>query len=164
MAKAKEERDWRGINVCRNREYEHVVELLCTRKTASSGRPLFEFNKDLMVFAAMVGFTHNKKKSISKDAIQIVLGTYASDEKDGYIYLLALLESKDITILKDERLDDCIKIFESYCNGGLSIIDTWLSENPHDFEGTTTLVDQINQELSKNEDNGVDITAAQPDF
>ncbi len=144
-----QKRDWRGINVRRNRKYEHLVDLFCTRRSEVTGRPIFEFIKDLMVFAAMVGYTSSKKEPVFESSIQIILGTYASDEKDGYIYLLGLLESQDVYSLKDESLINCIKVFEEYCNGGLSTIDDWLSENPQDLEGTSTLVDKIVEELSK---------------
>jgi hypothetical protein len=78
--------------------------------------------------------------------------------------LLALLHTKDITILKDERLDECIKIFENYCNGGLSIIDSWLSENAQDFEGTSTLADRIFKELLESKEGQTGIDVLEPNF
>lgn len=143
------ERDWRGLNVRRNRKYEHLVEKLCTRQGPSATPPIFEFNKDLMVFAAMLGYSQGKKESLENESIQIVLGTYASDEKDGYIYLLALLEQQRLDCLRDENLNDSISVFEEYCNGGLSIIDQWMSENPQDLEGTDTLINHIMLQLVK---------------
>lgn len=142
------DKDWRGINVRRNRRYEHVVETLCTRKTESTQKPIFEFNKDLMVFAAMVGYSVNVKEEVSDDSIQIVLQTYATDEKDGYIYLLGLLEKRDVNDLRDANLTNSVGIFEEYCNGGLGIIDRWLSENPQDLDGVDTLSEKILEELS----------------
>jgi len=140
-------REWRNINVRRNRKYEPLVEKLCSRKSSYSNRPVFEFNKDLMVFAAVVGYSNNFKESLDPDSIQITLGTYSSDEKDGYIYLLALLEEKNVNILKENNVLEAVKIFEDYCNGGLSIINTWLADNPGDIEGIDTLVEKIFDQL-----------------
>lgn len=142
------EREWRNINVRRNRKYETLVERLCSRKSSYSNRPVFEFNKDLMVFAAVLGYERSMKENLDSDSIQITLGTYASDEKDGYIYLLALLESQKAESLKDVNLDASVKSFEKYCNGGLSIIQSWMDDNPGDIEGVDTLVDRIFDQLS----------------
>lgn len=146
MSEAKQ-RDWRNINVRRNRKHEVVVDRLCSRKNSYTGKPIFEFNKDLMVFAAVLGFSENVKEPLESDAIQITLGTYASDEKDGFIYLLALLESRSPEVLKDEKIDEAVKVFENYCNGGLSLVSQWFMDNPGDVEGSDTLVDKIFERL-----------------
>ena len=156
-------RDWRKLDVLRNRKFEHLIEKLVSKRPDGADRPLFSYNKDLMVFAAMLGYTVGRKGSTGKDPIKIELETYANDEKDGYIYLLALLEEKDMTILKDDRLKEAIKIFESYCNGGLEIIDLWFNENPQDLDGVDTLL----REMIKQFDNPSETTLpgdSSPDF
>jgi hypothetical protein len=35
-----------------------------------------------------------------------------------------------------------------YCNGGLSIIKSWLDDHPEDIDGTDTLHDQIFKQIS----------------
>tara|TARA_R110002073_G_scaffold332957_1_gene519801 strand:+ start:1017 stop:1508 length:492 start_codon:yes stop_codon:yes gene_type:complete len=142
-----EDFNWRNVNVLRSRKYEPLVEKLCSRKSSYSNKPIFEFNKDLMVFAAVVGHSLSKKESVDKDAIQITLGTYASDEKDGYIYLIALLQEKNVEVLKQENIHDAVRIFEEYCNGGLSVIQSWMDDNPGDIEGVDTLVEKIFDQL-----------------
>jgi len=136
-------KDWRKLEVLRNRKFEHLVEKLVSKKPDAADRPLFLYNKDLMVFAAMLGYNEGRKGNVGKDPIKIDLETYASDEKDGYIYLLALLETQDTTILKDDRLKDAIKIFEHYCNGGLELLDIWYNENPQDLDGVETLLNAM---------------------
>lgn len=140
--------DWRNINVRRNRKYEAVVDRLCSRRSEYTSKPIFEFNKDLMVFAAVLGFSKGRREELEPDSIQITLQTYASDEKDGFIYLLSLVETKDVSCLKDENLSSAVKIFEQYCNGGLALICDWLEDNPGDIEGVDTLISHLSDELA----------------
>ena len=142
--------DTGNTQVRRNRKYESIVERLCNRKCAYSKRPIFQYNKDLMVFAAMVGYTMEITEELEPDSIQIVLSTYASDEKDGFIYLIALLKEKTATVLKDDKIAESVKYFEKYCNGGLSVIQEWLEENPGDSEGVDTLADKIYEQILEN--------------
>ncbi|RUO81070.1 hypothetical protein CWI84_02880 [Idiomarina tyrosinivorans] len=143
-----DDNEWRNIPIRRERKFESLVEKFCTDKYNSR---IFRFNKDLMLFAAMVGFSEGKSKPVSANGIQIVLGTYASDQKDGYIYLLALLDKKDITSLKNENLSEAVKSFEGYCNAGLEIIQNWIDENPGDPEGVDTIMNKVFERIQLNE-------------
>lgn len=143
-----EESEWRNIPIKRERKFDGLVERFCTDKYNTK---IFRFNKDLMLFAAMVGFSEGRSKPVSSNGIQITLGTYSSDQKDGYIYLLALLQSKDIKSLKSENLPEAIKSFEGYCNIGLEIIQNWLEENPSDPDGIDTIMSKIFERIQLNE-------------
>lgn len=149
MYSSKMRAEWRKLAVKRERTHEPLVDKLC-----SSNSSIFAFNKDLMVFASMVGHSLNKRKPLSGDTISIILETYASDEKDSFVYLLALMEQRDGTILKDENLPDAIKVFEEYCNAGLYEISLWLDENPGDPDGIDTLIHKILEKAIENEQNG----------
>lgn len=140
------EKDWRGINVNRDRKHEPLVE-----KLTQGDYVIFNHNKDLMVFAAMAGYSFKKFEPVSSDKIQITLGTYSTTQQDTYIYLLALLEKKDASCLKHENLNDAVKVFEGYCNAGLSIIQSWMDENPGDPTGIETLEKKIIGQALKNE-------------
>lgn len=89
--------DWRGLNVNRERRHENLIHTLVEDKETA----IFTYNKDLMIFAAMIGYAYNKRLSLSGDKISITLGTYYNTEDDGFIYLLALMENKNATCLKD---------------------------------------------------------------
>ncbi|MCX2975715.1 hypothetical protein EYC87_19265 [Halieaceae bacterium IMCC8485] len=149
-------KDWRNINVRRNRKYEPIVDKLCTRKGEHSKRPIFEYNKDLMVFAGVLGYAKAVQEDLESDSIQITLGTYASDEKDGFIYLIGLLENKSVDCLKDDNIGSAVNTFEKYCNGGLSLISNWLEDSPGDIEGVDTLVQNLFDELVANQKNADD--------
>lgn len=141
-----ENKDWRGINVNRDRKHEPLVE-----KLTQGDYVIFNHNKDLMVFAAMVGYSHKKFEPVSSNRIQITLGTYSTTQQDRYIYLLALLEKRDASCLKHENLNDAVKVFEGYCNAGLSIIQSWMDENPGDPNGIETLEKKVIEQALKNE-------------
>tara|TARA_B100000780_G_C21034805_1_gene415005 strand:+ start:185 stop:673 length:489 start_codon:yes stop_codon:yes gene_type:complete len=133
--------------VYRNRKYEPLIDKLCVRKYEHSDTSLFKTNKDLMIFAAMVGHANNKKEKLEKKPMQIFLRVYISDEKDGFIYLLSLLEHESANVLQTENLGEVIKLFEQYCNGGLSIIQSWLDDNLGDLDGMETLAEKILEQL-----------------
>ena len=78
----REERNWRDDQVYRDRKHEPLVE-----KLVQADSRIFNHNKDLMVFAAMVGYSNDKFEPVSSDKIQITLGTYANTQQDTYIYL-----------------------------------------------------------------------------
>jgi dnd system-associated protein 4 len=147
MSEEQSEINWRTIGVRRDRKYEGLIERLST--TDSSG--IFRFHKDLMVFAAMVGFSQEKSVPVSNDNVGIILDTYSSDNKDAFIYLLALMETKDAQCLKDEKLHDSVKVFEGYCNAGLGIIEDWLEDNPADPSGINTILEKIYERTCLNE-------------
>jgi dnd system-associated protein 4 len=156
---------WKKLAVKRDRKNEPLIEKLCTDKDGT--KPVFTFIKDLMVFASMVGYSKNRRKPLGSDSVSIILETYASDQKDAFIYLLALMTEKNGACLKDENLANSIKIFEEYCNAGLEEIQLWLHENPGDHAGIDTLASKIFEQVIANEksqnkvDNPEDID---PDF
>ena len=145
--------NWRNLNVNRDRKYEHIVQKLVEDRDSG----IFNFNKDLMVFAAMVGHCFNKKLSLSSDKIPITLGTYSSTEDDGFIYLLALLENRNAKCLKDQNIQESIKIFEEYCNGGLDLINDWFQSNPADLMKIETLEKKILDQMYRNDKSNLKI-------
>ena len=140
--------NWRSVEVRRERRHETLIQRLML-----DDKSIFSFLKDLMVFAAMVGYDLNEKKPLDGETIKITLETYSSDGKDGAIYLLALMEKKDALILKDDNLHDAITIFEQYCNAGLYEIAKWLDENPGDPIGVDTLLRKILEKVQINDKN-----------
>jgi dnd system-associated protein 4 len=141
--------DWLKINVRRSKKYENVVDRLCP----DEGPGIFRFKKDVMIFAAIVGYSNNSSVPVSGDTIPITLLTYSSDHKDTIIYLLALMSERDVSCLKNENLAESVKIFEGYCNAGLEVIQGWFSDNAKDPEGVDTLFEKIFEEICYNEKN-----------
>ncbi|MDN2483436.1 hypothetical protein [Vibrio agarivorans] len=135
--------DWRKLNVYRDSRFEALESKLCTNK-GSTDPDAFSAIKDLMVFAALVGFQLDKFEPLSDKVPKssILLETYASTDKDSYIYLIALSKEPRLEILKDEHLREAISIFEAYCNGGLRYIDSWLMKNLSEPLVTNTLFNE----------------------
>jgi dnd system-associated protein 4 len=145
-------KDWDNYPVYRNRRYEGIVDRFCVQINPITGKSIWTRGEELMLFAAMLGFTENKKEKVekaSKDRIQIFFSVYKNQKTTGYIYLLNLIEKNDTAKLKDSGLKEVIGAFEEYCNGGLSIIESWLSENLDDIDGTNTLYTKIHEQLEK---------------
>lgn len=141
--------NWASIRVNRERNHESTCKRLCF------GEPqIFRFLKDLMIFAALVAYSRGERRPLvsqsQDDLIRIELGTYSADEGDGYIYLLGLLELKDANILRDNKLQEAVNVFEEYCNAGLYIIAEWLDDNPENLDGVETLLNEIQGELVAN--------------
>lgn len=130
--------DWRKLPVRRDKNFDVLVEKLCETKneidhtkSEIENKKFFSTIKELMVFAALVGYEYGEKSVIDtkKESISILLETYATTDHDAYIYLLALTECKSLDTLKNENIKQAISIFENYCNGGLKIINNWMDEN-----------------------------------
>lgn len=138
-----------NFNVNRERRHENLLQHLVADSTTS----IFRFNKDLMVFAAMIGYCYDHKVPLKcPDPIQIVLSTYASKEDDGFIYLLGLMESKDAKCLKTANLKNPIQVFEEYCNGGLDLLQDWFESDPTDIDKIETLEEKLLVQIQQNEE------------
>lgn len=144
-----------NIGVRRDSRYDGLVKRLCTGGDGFP-YPVFQYIKDLMVFAALVGYNNKKMIPIpvGADTISITLETYSTDQNDSFIYLLALMQSKDPHCLKDKNLLETIKVFESYCNGGLEIINNWFIENPSEPDILNIILDKIYDQVIRNSEVG----------
>ncbi|KAB7653192.1 MAG: hypothetical protein ACRDC6_09715 [Shewanella sp.] len=123
--------DWRKLPVRRDCKFESLEELLCSTKGGAGDKKTFNTIKELMVFAALVGYQLDKYEPITAKAktTPILMDTYATSNHDEFIYLIALAKQPTLDILKDENIRNAINIFECYCNGGLNHIDNWIISN-----------------------------------
>ena len=142
--------NWRTIGVKRERTHEGLINRLSIRS-----KGVFSLLKDLMVFAAIVGYSNERKRKLSGDTVDIILDTYSSDQKDGFIYLIAMLETQEGSCLKDENLSESVVYFEEYCNEGLYQISEWLDDNAGDPDGVETLLNQIYKKLGESKSSSV---------
>jgi len=72
---------------------------------------------------------------------------FENNQKDGYIFLVALAKKKDAATLAVENDDEIIKIFEEYAAGGLEQIASWLNENATDISGVQALIAKIQAQV-----------------
>jgi dnd system-associated protein 4 len=133
----------------RDDDYEDIVKALGERPHPDNRQPVFGTMRDVLVFAAAVGYSQNKSKPLGKKTSDIPFRIFESKpELVEFMYLLALASSKDKDIVQasTENDDKIATIFEQYANGGLELISEWLHENPKDVYGVETLISVLQRD------------------
>lgn len=145
--------DWRKLQVHRDSRFESLEERFCSTKGAKNDFQVFGTVKELMVFAALVGYQLDDYQPLESkvNTTPILLDTYATTGHDAYIYLIALAKESSLDILKDEHLRSAVNIFEAYCNSGLKHIDSWIMNNIGESMVTNILFNQTLEYLIENE-------------
>ncbi|RLK59606.1 DNA phosphorothioation-associated protein 4 [Actinokineospora cianjurensis] len=81
--------------------------------------------RDILIFAAALGFRNDRRKPVTKpagDPIRYEVLISGSGYSEALINMIAVNVSDDPEIMDDARLEERIKIFEEYANGGLDCI------------------------------------------
>ncbi len=114
----------RAPNINRSRVYEEMVQRLAKQKLHGTDRTLFPTIRELLCFAALLGYSEKRRLPLDKDkgVEDISYQQFERGDAEDLIYLIALAETKDPEILKDGKEHRCAEIFEEYANGGLQII------------------------------------------
>ena len=100
------------------------------------GRTIFPSMRELMCFAAVLGYESDRKRKLKEKTFEIDSRNFMnSQQAQDLLYLVALAHSKDVETLREEREDEMIEIFEQYAQGGLEILQGWLREKPEDLNG-----------------------------
>ncbi len=119
----------RAPNINRSRIHEEMVQRLAMTKLPGADRTLFPTIRELLCFAALLGFSEGRRVPLDRDAgvEDVSYQQFERGDAEDLIYLLALAETKDPEILKDGQESRCAEIFEEYANGGLQVLrDTML--------------------------------------
>lgn len=114
----------RAPNINRSRVHEDMVQRLAMTKIPGTDRTLFPTIRELLCFAALLGYSENRRLPLDKDVgvEDVSYQQFERGEAEDLIYLIALVDSKDPDVLKDGEESRCAAIFEEYVNGGLQII------------------------------------------
>jgi len=129
--------------IFRDKKHSQLVERLTEKETSYCGQKIFPTIRELMVFAAMVGFHYGKKSTVEEKGNEIPQRIFETNESDGYIYLCAIQNQKDGEIFRSQNENECWRIFETYANSGLEIIDNWLLDSPGDTDGVETILNEM---------------------
>jgi dnd system-associated protein 4 len=81
--------------------------------------------RDILVFAAALGFRNDRRKPLTKsagDPIRYEVLISGSGFSEALINMIAAKVTDDPEIMDDHRLEERLKIFEEYANGGLDCI------------------------------------------
>ena len=122
-------------NINRSREFEELIQNLANSKIDHGSRSLFPTLKSVLCFAAFLGFAHKNRRPLDPQigTEDIAYSTFDNDGSYDYIFLIALAEVGNIEILRNGREHECVKIFEEYANGGMSIINGYFIRDPSSF-------------------------------
>lgn len=108
----------------------HIAEELAgitdDSSAAYGNQRVFPTMAEAINFAALVGFRANRKRAIEtarKDPVRSSI--FESNELQGYIYLLAVAETKEIEVLRDENFEESVQLYEEYAFGGFLEIEEW---------------------------------------
>ncbi len=114
----------RAPNINRSRIHEDMVQRLAVQKLPDANRTLFPTIRELLCFAALLGYSENRRSPLDKAAgvEDVSYQQFERGDAEDLIYLIALAETKDLEVLKDGEESRCAEIFEEYVNGGLQII------------------------------------------
>jgi dnd system-associated protein 4 len=122
---------------------EPIVERLTSGDFTETGIPVFPTIMDLLIFAAGVGFNHNRRVPVPSTGRAIPIRIFENNQKDGYLHLVALAKKEDPTVLTTDFDDETVKMFEEFAAGGLEIISDWFSNSPSDSSGVETLLAEM---------------------
>lgn len=111
----------------------HIAEELAGITDDSSvsygNQRIFPTMAEAINFAALVGFRAERRRPIEnarKDPIRSQI--FESNQLQGYIYLMAVANTGDIEILRDENFEESVQLYEEYAFGGFSEIEDWGKE------------------------------------
>lgn len=114
----------RAPNINRSRIHEEMVQRLAMQKLPGTDRTLFPTIRELLCFAALLGYSEKRRLPLDKDkgVEDVSYQQFERGDAEDLIYLIALAGTKDPEILKDGEESRCAEIFEEYANGGLQVL------------------------------------------
>ena len=109
--------------VKRSRTYEATLQKLGGKEAA-----LFSTLREALTFCAVLGYKERRKVPLDPNAgtEDIAGAQYFNNDAVDTMFALALADSKNSDILRQDRERDCVQIYEEYANGGLELIQSWL--------------------------------------
>jgi len=129
----------RGIR--RSERFEGLVRQLAEAQHPIAERSIFPTMRELICFAAILGFEYGKRKELQGKTLEIDGRIFGNHQQSvDLLYLVALVTAKDADILREENEDEMIRIFEEFANGGLEILTAWLNEKPDDPHGDRAIL------------------------
>lgn len=119
----------RAPNINRSTIHEPMVQKLAIEKLPELGKSVFPTIRELLSFAALLGYSEGRKVPLDKNSGTEDIGgsVYEHHEAMEIIFALAIAEIKSSEILKEGNEEKCATIYEEYANGGLELISEWLT-------------------------------------
>ena len=119
-----------GKNLYWSAEFADLVAALKSSGPGAKQRraPIYKFNTGIIVLAGVIGFSESRTREVGSERQEISLDTLESHELAStnlasYVLLVPVLATGDLSLLRKEREDELLRIFERYANGGLSHLE-----------------------------------------
>ncbi|HCH2708207.1 TPA: DNA phosphorothioation-associated protein 4 [Vibrio parahaemolyticus] len=135
-----------GKRVRRPVEYDDLLNSLVREEK------IFSTLKNALVFAASVGYKKQIKLEFKESSEPIKLPVFDRDQDIPFMYALALAETDDIKMMREDQFDQVIQIFEEYAHGGLSFI-----KSVYDPASSVQSLEQLVSEYNNSSDEVSDI-------
>lgn len=126
----------RAPNINRSKVHEELVQRLCAQTVPGSDRKLFPTIRELLCFAALLGFSEQRRVPLDRSkGVEDV--SYQQFERDpaaeDLLWTIAVAETQDTEVLREGEEARCAEIFEEYANGGLALIEDFLRRNGGEY-------------------------------
>jgi len=125
----------------RSAKHEDVVRRLTDENHPVSKKPLFPTIRELMCFAAVLGFENELHRDLEDKINTIEPRPFEGHQQTiDLFYLIALAHKQDAKVLHEDNEEEIISIFERYANGGFEVLTGWLNEKPDDLYGDKAIL------------------------
>lgn len=126
----------RAPNINRSKVHEDVVQRLSMQNVPGSDRKLFPTIRELLCFAALLGFSEKRRVPLDRAAgVEDI--SYQQFERDpaaeDLLWTIAVAETQDIDVLREGEEAKCAQVFEEYANGGLMLMKDYLRRNGGEY-------------------------------
>lgn len=126
----------RAPNINRSKLHEDLVQRLSMQNIPGSDRKLFPTIRELLCFAALLGFSEQRRVPLDRSAgVEDI--SYQQFERDpaaeDLLWTIAVAETQDTEVLREGEEARCATIFEEYANGGLGLIKDFLLRNGGEY-------------------------------
>ena len=126
----------RAPNINRSKLHEEIVQRLSVQNIPGSDRKLFPTIRELLCFAALLGFSEGRRVPLDRSAGVDDI-SYQQFERDpaaeDLLWTIAVAETQDTEVLREGEEARCAQIFEEYANGGLGLIKDFLLRNGGEY-------------------------------
>ncbi len=135
-------------------EYADLVNMLKGQDAHGSAAfaALYRYNTGPIVLAAILGLTHQREKEVGPQRQEISTDTFEAHRFGNatlasYLFLIPLIGTGDVELLRPEREDELIRKFERYAAGGFEYLRGAMSRSA-DSSGQAVIKTEIQRALA----------------
>ena len=132
----------------RSKQWTGLIDRLIEEKDPETGQSAFPSLRDLMCFAASLGYEQGQREPLGEERVDFVEGRVfpRSDLALDLLYLIALAGERNVTIIDEEHEEQALTTFEEYANGGFGVIEHWLGAHAPDESPIRSLMTDLRRD------------------